>query len=428
MPKVSVIVPVFNVEKYINTCIDSICFQTLSDIEIICVDDGSTDLSGRFLDEYINKDSRIKVLHRQNAGYGAAMNAGIAEATGEYIGIVESDDKIESDMFETLYKVASENELDMVKSDCYYWLESVDYLRRIHFSHLDKDYDRVLTAADRNVFFDFFMNIWTGIYKKSFLDENEIRFHESPGASYQDNGFWMQTCLYAKRAMWLNKAFYYYRQDNSTASVKSEGKMKAMTCEYEFLENLLKKRGHEEYLPYCWSMKLFRLRGTYFRIADDMKLQFINQIRKDYEKYKAHIRYHRYIDSWIREILSDPEIYTKKLSERKKGLIKKLEESESIIIYGTGFRGDMVFRTLYNEGFAGKICCFARSTSERTEVLAGRPILQIDEALKQFKDAVVLIAVIKGSGAYMAMEAKLMEKGVTEYLDASTIEECFYIL
>ena len=123
MRKVSVIVPVYNVERYIAKCLDSILAQTLEDIEIICIDDGSTDNSGMILDQYASKDERVRVRHKKNSGYGAAMNVGIAMAEGEYVGIVESDDRIADDMYETLYKAARDNKLDMVKSDAYYWME-----------------------------------------------------------------------------------------------------------------------------------------------------------------------------------------------------------------------------------------------------------------------------------------------------------------
>ena len=103
MIKVSVIVPVYNVEKYLKKCIDSIIKQTLTDMEIICVDDGSTDSCPEILDEYANLDHRIKVIHKTNAGYGHAVNTGFAYAKGEYIGIVESDDYILPEMYETLY-------------------------------------------------------------------------------------------------------------------------------------------------------------------------------------------------------------------------------------------------------------------------------------------------------------------------------------
>lgn len=121
MAKVSIVVPVYNVQKYLRQGLDSIVNQTLQDIEIICVDDGSTDESGKILDEYAAKDGRVKVIHKNNTGYGNSMNIGFTAASGEYIGIVESDDYADPKMFETLYQIASANNLDIVKSGFYYY-------------------------------------------------------------------------------------------------------------------------------------------------------------------------------------------------------------------------------------------------------------------------------------------------------------------
>ena len=114
-PKVSVIVPVYNTEKYLKRCLDSILNQTLSDIEIIIVDDGSKEACALLCDQFAKSDSRIKVVHKQNAGLGFARNTGLSEANGEYVGFVDSDDYIEPMMYETLYAAAKNNGADIAK-------------------------------------------------------------------------------------------------------------------------------------------------------------------------------------------------------------------------------------------------------------------------------------------------------------------------
>ena len=121
MPKVSIVIPVYNVEKYLRQCLDSVVNQTLQDIEIICVNDGSKDSSLQIMHEYQAKDPRIKIIDKENSGYGASMNRGFDAATGEYLGIVESDDYAEPDMFEKLYAVAKADDLDVVKSGFFYY-------------------------------------------------------------------------------------------------------------------------------------------------------------------------------------------------------------------------------------------------------------------------------------------------------------------
>lgn len=427
MPKVSVIVPVYNVEKYLKQCLDSILGQTLNDIEIICVDDGSTDSSGTILERYAAKDRRVKVIHKENAGYGAAMNVGLDAAQGEYIGIVESDDCIKAEMYQTLYDAAVKDNLDLVKSDAYYWLEELGYTMKIHYKRLDDYYDRILYDEDRNVFFDFYMNIWTGIYKKAFLHEIGIRFNESRGASYQDNGFWIQTLSYCKSVRWINQAFYLYRQDNPMASVKSQCKMMAMAKEYEFLEKVLLDRRDYHLLPYCYYYKLFRHRGTFMRIADERKREFCEQIKKDYMYYKGYVRGNVGLDKWLHEAAMKPDEVCNEAITKKQRIRNHLEKVENIIIYGAGKRGDIVFRGLFNEGYYDKLCCFAVSQTFSEEWLAGKKILSIREAHRMYPGALIIVAVVRGSGMYRQMVKKLAEMGITDYMDGSDIEENFFI-
>ena len=425
MPKVSIVVPVYNVEQYLRQCLDSIVMQTMKDIEIICVDDGSTDCSGKIIDKYAAADRRIKVLHKANAGYGAAMNAGIRLAEGDYIGIVESDDRIAPEMYETLYEAAVNHDLDFVKSDAYYWFEKMGYKKRVHDNSLNAVYDQVLGEDERNIFFDFFMNIWTGIYKKEFLLQNDISFHESAGASYQDNGFWMQTCFYAKKAMWLNEAFYHYRQDNPEASVKSTSKMMAMTKEYEYLEKTIKARHQEYLLPYVYAMRLVRLKGTFYRIEDEQKYDFVSQIKKDYAKYKAYIKYNRYIDNWMRELLRSPKKYCDNLIEKKKSVKNQILESEGVIIYGAGKQGDIAMRILYNEGLYGKINCFAVSDEPENVLLGLKDVLKVEKAHERYPDSLYLLAVVPGTKAYSDMRERMDRIGVHNFLQMTDFLEKF---
>jgi glycosyltransferase involved in cell wall biosynthesis len=120
-PKVSVVIPCYNVEKYLRQCLDSVVNQTLKELEIICVNDGSTDSTLDIIKEYAAKDPRVSYIDKPNAGYGDSMNKGFDQATGEYIGIIESDDYADLDMFEKLYTCAKEHDLDAVKAGFYYY-------------------------------------------------------------------------------------------------------------------------------------------------------------------------------------------------------------------------------------------------------------------------------------------------------------------
>ncbi|MCI8503195.1 MAG: glycosyltransferase, partial [Dorea sp.] len=138
MAKVSIIIPVYNVERYLAECMESVVTQTLRDIEIICVNDGSTDGSFKILKEYEKRDKRVTLISQENRGYGYAMNRGIMHASGEYIGIVEPDDYIVPDMYQDLYRTAKEYELDFVKADFYRFTTGADGEREFVYNHLSQ--------------------------------------------------------------------------------------------------------------------------------------------------------------------------------------------------------------------------------------------------------------------------------------------------
>lgn len=126
MPKISVLVPVYNVEAYLDQCMQSLLAQTFLDMEIICVDDGSTDNSARILDHYAASDERIRILRKENTGYGNSMNVALDHAVGEYVAILESDDFAEPDMLQRLYETAAARDIDVVKADYYNYRNGED--------------------------------------------------------------------------------------------------------------------------------------------------------------------------------------------------------------------------------------------------------------------------------------------------------------
>ena len=240
-PKVSVVVPVYNVEDYLNEALDSLTNQTLEEMEFVCVDDGSTDGSLAILREYAALDGRIRILDGPNGGYGRAMNRGIDAARGEYLGILEPDDFVSHDMFGSLYRRARKADADLVKADFYRFKTNPDgSLReeRVRIVGGRRNlgyYNRVLCPVEEQKVFRFEMNIWSGIYRLDFLRRWNIRLNETPGASYQDNGFFFQTFCRAERALFVDKAFYLYREDNPNSSRNSRSKMYAVTEEYRFI-------------------------------------------------------------------------------------------------------------------------------------------------------------------------------------------------
>ena len=174
-PLISVIVPIYNTERYLKRCIDSILAQTLKNIELILVDDGSKDESPQLCDEYERIDERVKVIHKENEGVSAARNTGLAIAEGEYIGFVDADDYIDADMFESLYNFAvSENSQIVMCDDLMVWEDKKTKLDTIK----ELEDNTLLSKNDfyPKLLFEMAGAVWRCIYKREVLVENSIVF------------------------------------------------------------------------------------------------------------------------------------------------------------------------------------------------------------------------------------------------------------
>lgn len=224
MPAVSVVLPIYNAGLYLRQCLDSICNQTLSDIEVICVNDGSKDDSLSIMNEYAKKDDRFIVLDKPNGGYGHSLNYGLSRATGEYISIVEPDDFLDLHMYEDLYDFAQVygSEADVVKGSYWEFYDGRDgYADAVREANITKEmpnYVYAFALEDDCEVFRHHPCIWSAIYRKAFLDEKGIRFIEPKGAGWADNPFLVETLVEAKKIVWVPKAYYYYRQTNAAAS------------------------------------------------------------------------------------------------------------------------------------------------------------------------------------------------------------------
>lgn len=289
MAKVSIIVPTYNVEPYLVECMESITNQTISDIEIICINDGSTDGSLAILKSYAEKDSRIILVDKENGGYGIGMNIGLEKATGEYIGIVEPDDFVPVNMFGDLYKIASENDLDFVKADFYRFERASNGDMFLTYNHLDRKdmyYNQIFNPSETPEAVRFIMNTWSGIYKKSFLDEYGIRHNETPGASFQDNGFWFQTFAFAKRAMIINKPYYMNRRDNPNSSVKNMQKVYCINVEYDHIRDILIEHPEtwERFKTYYTLKRFHNSVATLRRIDNSLKKDYVDRFSKEMKR------------------------------------------------------------------------------------------------------------------------------------------------
>lgn len=291
MAKVSIIVPAYNVEPYLVECMESITKQTLSDIEIICINDGSTDGTLKILKSYAEKDPRIVLIDKENGGYGIGMNIGLSVATGEYIGIVEPDDFVPVNMFGDLYEIAKANDLDFVKADFYRFERASNGDMFLTYNHLDRKnqyYNQVFDPSHTPEAIRFIMNTWSGIYRKAFLDEYHIRHNETPGASFQDNGFWFQTFAFAKRGMIIDKPYYMNRRDNPNSSVKNVQKIYCINAEYDHIRDVLMQYPEtwERFKTYYTLKRFHNSVATLRRISNEFKKDYVERFSKEMKRAK----------------------------------------------------------------------------------------------------------------------------------------------
>lgn len=271
--------PSLNVGQYIRECMESVVNQTLNEIEIICVDARSTDGTLEIIQEYAIKDNRIKIINSDKKSYGYQMNLGIKASRGEYIGIVETDDFIDLNMYEELYKIAVKNNVDFIKENynCFQYKENEILIFPYNICSDCSLYERRLINEQKKVLLNSKVVIWSSIYKRDFIIKNKILFNESPGASYQDNGFWFISSVLASNVYFHNNSHYYLRRDNPNSSVMRKDNIYSMCGEYDYIYNFLRtnKQSYDEYISVYWKALFYNYLFTLKRIHRKFKKEFL---------------------------------------------------------------------------------------------------------------------------------------------------------
>lgn len=225
---VSVIVPCYNTEKYLEQCLASIQKNDRINIEVIVVNDGSTDDSLAIMRKFEASDDRFFVIDKPNEGYGASVNKGIAHACGKYIAIVEPDDYLKPHMYDDLFELASQfgDAPDIVKSSYWrIWMPDTQQEKQYHCSYYKryKVTKQPFTLRDNPWLISAHPSIWSALYRRDFLNTNHIRFREVAGAGWVDNPFLIETMVQAKRIIYTDTPYYCYREDlpNSSSSTRN---------------------------------------------------------------------------------------------------------------------------------------------------------------------------------------------------------------
>ncbi len=285
-PKVSIIVPVYNVENYLERCIDSLRNQTLADIEIILVDDSSTDSSLEICQRAAEEDCRIKVIHKVNEGAGKARNAGLEMATGKYIGFVDSDDFVKEDMYETLYTKAEKYGSDLVMSGVLFvngnmFSEAGENVCKIYFdkdTHFEtenglKDLRMGIVGATPDDADDskYGMGTVKNLFKNEIIKKNGISYKSERNLFSEDALFMIDYISFIKKATGIPEAFYNYcRNNNSISKSYDKDKLKKGLIFVSEVE----KRFEKDIEPNAYRMYIYRFWQAFCRVLCSQEIMY----------------------------------------------------------------------------------------------------------------------------------------------------------
>lgn len=295
MAKVSVIIPVYNVEKYVSKCLDSVLSQTFADIEVICVNDGSTDNSLQILTEYADRDDRIKIITKPNGGLFSARHVGMVSAIGEYILFVDSDDWIDNTLIEKTIDKIRETNVDVVIFGAYSVKEDNIIKGMYSVNKIPEKYKgKVLNIEDyKDNLFVFPPTAWCKLYRKKFIDDNNIKFQEIKDG--EDQLFYLHAILCAKSIYVLNENLYYYIK-NRAGAITSDNKKTSVSPIlnlYASEELLSKLNLTDKYINQVINKYFSKTLSWYGKCGDDFKLEYYNKL----QELKKHIDA-AYPDGW----------------------------------------------------------------------------------------------------------------------------------
>ena len=429
MPKVSVIVPCLNMASYIKESMKSILQQTLKDIEILVIDAGSTDGTLDVLNEYMYRDSRLKVIHSEKKSYGYQVNMGISKAQGEYIGIVDADDRITQDMYEILYKEAVATGADYVKGTAcgFYCIQNkFTYCYKIAPFPEEQYKDGRIQVIPQKLpeLLQRDAYLWYGIYKQEFMEQ--VRFHESPGASYQDAGGLLQTQMKSSKAVYLWKMVYEYRNDNMSASEYNQNAFELILNEYNWEKQYL------EGAPLCWHktfyQKLFLHALSRFDVMVvsgyfwENALDAITKIREQLswarkEKIFSEADFNEFTQQKFRLFMSDPRELYKKIKEDyesvRNGLYEVMQavRGKKTVVFGSGRLGNFLHLQMLHNNMNNVEAFCDSSASLEEKALHELSVLSPEDAVKRYPDAVYIIA---NRNSVQEMQERLLRLGINK--------------
>lgn len=313
----SVLVPVYNVQDYVEECLLSLLRQNVDGLEVVVINDGSTDASRDIVGRVCEGDPRVVIVDKPNSGYGASLNQGLACAHGTYVGFLESDDTLYAGALRLLLEAARANDADVAKGDFMYWWPT-DAKR----SHVAREISPELcvgvvdTTRDMRIY-SRRSTIWSGIYRAQLLEDNDIRFLETPGAAYQDTSFNFKVFASSHRTVFVDAPIVHYRQDNAMSSINSKDKADAVCGEFDEIDTWLQQTYGDSadellatsllqrYNAYLWNLD---------RLSETAGIEFLAQMGREFAAFEETGRLD--VSTWdgwrltnLRALQDDPKRY-----------------------------------------------------------------------------------------------------------------------
>lgn len=317
-PLVSVLVPVYNVEAYVEDCLNSLLSQDVDELEVIVINDGSTDSSRDIVCRIAARDPRVSVINKPNSGYGASLNRGLDLARGTYVGILESDDEMVEGALAQLLDLALTTDASVVKGDYILWWPTDEERTRQAYEVAPELCEGLVdTRRDMRVY-SIRSTIWSGLYRRDHLLRHGIRFMETPGASYQDTSFNFKVFATSDKTAFTTYPIIRYRQDNAASSIHSKGKADAVGVEFDEIDRWLDAHpdavGHDELVRQSLIERFNAYLWNLDRLDDEVGLAFLRDAAEQFADFECSGRLD--LSTWdvwrvtnLRALQEDPERY-----------------------------------------------------------------------------------------------------------------------
>lgn len=404
---ISVIIPVYNVEKYLAECLDSVISQDIQDIEIICVNDGSTDGSGNILKMYMQKDNRIKVVNKENEGLSCARNVGIKYAKGDYLLFVDSDDCLSKHVLKKLYETAEEENVEILTFDAECFYETEELKKREYkdnYYHRKKEYSGIWTGDE--LFCELIENddfcdaAWILFIKNSWIKEKKIRF--MPGILHED-------CLFSFQC-YINVERITHRKWDCLRYRIREGSI--MTSKPSYASLIGRVICYKEIMKYLMSHKLAaRVKTAISKYAEFImyNIKYTDFALEDAQKVETENL--PVVDRLLMNSLGVGKVgyYAVNESIYELGFEYLVRNSEKILLYGAGKIGRIVWNYLKQNGMSEKVIGFAISEKNmKTKNIEGVKV----KGIREYVGNDMVLVLITARGDYQdAMVANAREAG-----------------